>query len=154
MTDGAPGVPSSSHELLSQQGVAGGYQFSSVNCPGEPSLLGDILLVPTGGGGGYGDVLERDPEAVMQDLRDGLTTHWAAENVYDVVYERDTLRVDRGATEAARKAARQARLKRGKPLAEFEAEWSKKSPPEPALQFYGAWPHPSKGPPPGPPGMG
>ncbi|MFQ5342032.1 MAG: hydantoinase B/oxoprolinase family protein [Anaerolineae bacterium] len=154
MAEGAPAVPGSIGELLGQQAVEGGYQFSSVNCPGEPSLAGDILLVPTGGGAGYGDVLERDPEAVMQDLREGLTTHWASENVYHVVYDPETLQVDTEATEAAREAARQDRLRRGKPLAEFEAEWSQKSPPEPALRFYGAWPHPSEGPPPGPPGMG
>lgn len=150
MAEGLSSVPGSSEELLGRREVAGGYQFSSVNCPGEPSLAGDILLVPTGGGGGYGDVLERDPEAVMQDLREGLTTHWAAETVYHIVYDPDTLRVDAEATEAARAAARQARLQRGKPLVEFEAEWSRQSPPEPALRSYGAWPHPSEG----PPGMG
>lgn len=90
----------------------------------------------------------------MQDLREGLTTHWTAENVYHIVYDPDILWVDAEATEAARAAARQARLQRGKPLVEFEAEWSRQSPPEPALRCYGAWPHPSEGPPPGPPGMG
>ena len=36
-----------------------------------PLREGDIVRCYTGGGGGYGDPLERDPEAVLADLADG-----------------------------------------------------------------------------------
>jgi len=35
-------------------------------------MNGDTFYVPVGGGAGYGDALERDPQAVMDDLRNGL----------------------------------------------------------------------------------
>src|SRR5690606_21353732 len=41
----------------------------------------------TGGGGGYGDPLERDPERVRWDVQYGYVTPQAAEAVYGVVLE-------------------------------------------------------------------
>jgi N-methylhydantoinase B len=35
-----------------------------------------VLVVETGGGGGYGDPSERDPEAVVNDLADGYYSSW------------------------------------------------------------------------------
>jgi acetophenone carboxylase len=63
-----------------------------------------------------------------------------AENIYQVVWDPQRRRVDFAATEERRAAERQARLARGKPYAEFEAEWSQKRPPEEILAFYGSWP--------------
>jgi N-methylhydantoinase B len=36
----------------------------------------------TGGGGGFGDAAERDPEAVRADVRNGHVTPTAAREVY------------------------------------------------------------------------
>jgi len=54
-----------------------------------------------------------------------------------------TLEADLQATERAREEERQDRIKRGKPYAEFEKEWTTKKPPEEALKCYGTWPDPS-----------
>ena len=103
------------------------------------------LSVPVGGGGGYGDVLERDPEMVIKDLGNGMATHWAAENLYKVAYDESTLRFDTEKTRKLREEARKERLRRGKPYDEFEAEWAKLRPPDEAIKYFGTYPHPSEG---------
>ena len=76
-------------------------------------------MISQGSGGGYGDVLERDPEAVMADVEAGYLSGETAREIYFVVYDPDTLAVDAAATQAARDAERQARLRRGRPYGEF-----------------------------------
>jgi hypothetical protein len=44
-------------------------------------------------GGGFGDPLERDPERVRADVRDGYVSLAAAERDYGVVLDPDTLAV-------------------------------------------------------------
>ncbi|EFK11360.1 hydantoinase B/oxoprolinase [delta proteobacterium NaphS2] len=131
----------------------GQVQLHNITMAIQPLLNGDTFYLPVGGGAGYGDVLERDPNDILRDLKDGMMSHWAARNVYKIVYDENTLRLDAEKTEETREAARRERLQRGKPFDEFEAQWRDLRPPEEALQFYGAYPHPSEGPPPGPPGM-
>ena len=48
--------------------------------------------------------------------------------------------VDAPETEWRRASERQARLARGRPYAEFEAEWLQRKPPEEILANYGSWP--------------
>jgi N-methylhydantoinase B len=43
----------------------------------------------TGGGGGYGNPMERDPEAVLADVRDDYVSREAAKEVYGVVVTED-----------------------------------------------------------------
>ncbi len=44
---------------------------------------GDYLEIRTaGGGGGYGDPMQRDPEAVRRDLENGLITESYAKKHY------------------------------------------------------------------------
>ena len=81
---------------------------------------------------------------VMEDLRAKALTHWAAENVYKVAYNRETLKVDIEGTGRLREAERENRLARGKPCHEFVEEWSKKRPHPQALKFYGTWPDAQK----------
>ena len=57
-----------------------------------------------------------------------------------MIWDETTRRVDRAATDAARKDELSARKKRGKPFDAFNAEWSKKKPPEEILEYYGTWP--------------
>lgn len=64
---------------------------------------GDTVVIKTGGGGGWGDPLERDPEAVAQDVRDGSISRARAEARYAVVLDNE-LMLD-GAATAARRAA-------------------------------------------------
>jgi N-methylhydantoinase B/oxoprolinase/acetone carboxylase alpha subunit len=111
----------------------------------QPFKNGETLYLQMAGGAGYGDVLERDPAAVMKDLRDGRTTHWVARNIYKVEYDEQTLRLDPVRTAELREQARAERKRRGRPYAEFEAEWLKLKPSEQAIKHYGTYPDPSVG---------
>jgi N-methylhydantoinase B len=61
---------------------------------------GDVLCVLTGGGGGYGDPLERPPEVVLLDVLDGKVSRAAARGSYGVVIEAE--QVDEVATRRLR----------------------------------------------------
>jgi hypothetical protein len=101
---------------------------------------GDLVLGFAASGPGYGDVLERAPGMVMADLAEEAISHRTARDVYKVVYREDNLVVDVEATELARKAEREARIARGRPYAEWEADWARRRPPAELLRYYGAWP--------------
>jgi N-methylhydantoinase B len=87
--------------------------------------IGDSLLAPgewirgiEAGGGGYGDPLQRDPEAVLDDVLERWVTREAADAVYGVVLEPDRDRavglvLDARATEARRAELREARAAAG-----------------------------------------
>jgi hypothetical protein len=76
--------------------------------------------------------------------RDGMTTHWAARNVYRIACDENTLRLDAAGTEAMRAETRSERLRRAKPYEEFEKEWRKLRLPEQAIRYYGTYPNPSE----------
>jgi N-methylhydantoinase B len=59
---------------------------------------GEVLVNNTGGGGGYGDPLERDPERVAADVRNGFVSVEAAGREYGVVVDPSTFEVDAAAT--------------------------------------------------------
>ncbi|MFO8116178.1 MAG: hydantoinase B/oxoprolinase family protein [Halorubrum sp.] len=61
----------------------------------------DVVSVQTPGGGGYGDPLERDPQTVLADVRDGKVSAAKAEAEYGVVVDDDG--VDAAATTALRR---------------------------------------------------
>jgi len=62
---------------------------------------GDRLIIEMPGGGGYGDPMTRDPEAVATDVRLGLVSAEAAANEYGVVVTDDG-KVDAQATAGRR----------------------------------------------------
>jgi N-methylhydantoinase B len=62
---------------------------------------GDRLIIEMPGGGGYGDPMTRDPEAVATDVRLGLVSAEAAANDYGVVVTDDG-KVDAQATAGRR----------------------------------------------------
>jgi len=70
----------------------------------------------------------------------GWSLNGAAEHVYQVVWDPQRRRVDAAATERRRADERQARIARGRPYEEFEAEWLQRKPPEEILTWYGSWP--------------
>ncbi|MCZ7664510.1 MAG: hydantoinase B/oxoprolinase family protein [Thermoleophilia bacterium] len=63
---------------------------------------GDILRIESPCGGGYGDALERDPEAVLKDFLDELFDAEHAQQYYGVVIDEDMLVVDTSATSRLR----------------------------------------------------
>src|ERR1700730_132875 len=46
---------------------------------------GDAYMMQSGGGGGFGDPMEREPELVAEDVREGYVSSTVAHNVYGVV---------------------------------------------------------------------
>jgi N-methylhydantoinase B len=66
-----------------------------------PLEAGSVVVLETGGGGGFGDPLERDPQRVRVDVVDGYVTPVAAERDYGVVIG-DAADVDEDATRRLR----------------------------------------------------
>jgi N-methylhydantoinase B len=65
---------------------------------------GDVLRITTPGGGGFGDPCERNPDAVLKDVREGKVSRAAAERIYRVVLSNDRHTIDRQATQRLRRA--------------------------------------------------
>ena len=99
---------------------------------------GEVYMICQGSGGGYGDVLERDPNAVIADVEAGYISPDSARDIYHVAFDERTLAIDEDATIAARDSERAARMERGRPYAEFMADWTTAQPPE-AVPYYGSW---------------
>lgn len=86
-----------------EAGEAGrGAEFNTAKLTNLTVAAGDVLMVITASGGGYGDPLERDPELVRQDVWNERVSIDAAAWLYGVVIDPDTFEVDEAATEKAR----------------------------------------------------
>jgi len=72
---------------------------------GRSLRRGDRLRMLTGGGGGYGSPLERDPERVRRDVLSGYVSTEGAYRDYGVVIDPGSLEVDSEQTTAVRAAA-------------------------------------------------
>jgi N-methylhydantoinase B len=72
---------------------------------------GDVLYMRVASGGGYGDPLEREPELVRQDFKNGLISRESARSIYGAVIDEADGKVDLAATRDLRKALREAELK-------------------------------------------
>ena len=75
----------------------------AVNSKGTVALEpGGIFSVQTAGGGGYGPPVEREPEAVLADVRSGKNSLARARDGYGVIIDPATWTIDEAATAAAR----------------------------------------------------
>lgn len=72
----------------------------------EQMKPGEVLTNCSGGGGGWGDPLDRDPEMVLRDVVDEYVSNESALNHYGVVIETASMTVNRQATESLRKRKR------------------------------------------------
>ncbi len=125
--------------VMNEQPFKGGvYQTAHMGLQFDVSKEGELYMISQGSGGGYGDILERDPELVMADLQHDRITDKVASEIYAVVYQPDTFVVDKDKTVALRNQRRQDRLKRGKPYKEFVAEFVTSEPPK-DLWYFGSW---------------
>ncbi|MGH7093327.1 MAG: hypothetical protein ACREFB_07325, partial [Stellaceae bacterium] len=70
---------------------------------------GDLFRHEVAGAGGWGDPLERDPAAVLRDVRNEFVSEKSARADYGVVFAGTPLAVDRAATDALRRELRAAR---------------------------------------------
>jgi len=130
-------IPSSYHELASSKQV----KFKATQFVSEDFFMnGDGVANGSGSSGGYGDVLERDPELAMDDVRKQITSPWAARNVYHVSFDEETLEVHHSETEKLRSQERERRKKQGKFFDEFIKEWLAKKPSDEIIRSYGPWP--------------
>ena len=68
-----------------------------------PVVANDVIRLVTPGGGGWGDPLERDIEAVRMDVVRRLVSHGSAECEYGVVMDSNTHSVDESATTELRR---------------------------------------------------
>lgn len=133
-------IPTDLHTMVNERSIQGDYECDDYCHTVQLVQRGDIVVDVTSGGPGYGDVLERDPLAVMEDIRKGVISHRTARNVYLVAYNQETLDVDYATTSQLRKQELEARKTRGVPYAEFVKRWQEKRPPDEALIRYGSWP--------------
>jgi N-methylhydantoinase B len=100
---GSPGAPSENY----------------MNPDGENRLLpskltmtikkGEVFRHVLAGAGGWGDPLERDPAAVLRDVRNELLSPMKAEADYGVVVDLAQWKVDEAATKRRRDEIRKAR---------------------------------------------
>ncbi len=81
------GLPSMPHGLTLRRKKDGTDTWMGAIFSDVPIAEGDWFSRPTAGGGGYGDPLERDPEAVKEDVADDLVSIRRAGMDYGVVIE-------------------------------------------------------------------
>lgn len=96
LEQGRPGRPA--HFILDPEG-------KPKRLPSKVSIVvpkGGRVSVQTPGGGGYGSPLERDPAAVVRDVRDGKVSTRVAREVYGVIFNARTWLVDEQETKAMR----------------------------------------------------
>jgi N-methylhydantoinase B len=74
-----------------------------------PLQQGDVVLMETSGGGGFGDPLDRAPERVVADVKEGYVTAAAAQAIYGVVAGDSAL--DAVAIERQRETLRARRIR-------------------------------------------
>jgi N-methylhydantoinase B len=77
---------------------------------GHPISKGEAVVLRAAGGGGYGDPLQRDPDRVAHDVREGYVSATAARALYGVALDENT-EANEGATRALRDKLRAARFK-------------------------------------------
>ena len=104
-------------------GLYGGYpgkpSWNYLNPDRENRLLeskftmtiqrGDVFRHEVAGAGGWGDPLERDPAAVLKDVRNEMISLHAAADDYGVIINAPTWAVDAAATQRRRTSIRAAR---------------------------------------------
>jgi N-methylhydantoinase B/oxoprolinase/acetone carboxylase alpha subunit len=143
MARGEKNIPTSPEEIIRTRIIKGDYALPSSATARPPRVAYEGSLSAGGGaagGQGYGDVLEREPQAVVDDIRNEIISDWTASNVYHVAYDVETWTADPEKTQALRKLEHEKRLRLALSYDEFEMEWLKKRPAEDQLVYYGSWP--------------
>ncbi|MEE2971246.1 MAG: hydantoinase B/oxoprolinase family protein [Pseudomonadota bacterium] len=80
----------------------GEHDFREMDSARHPVPVNSEVIVRTGGGGGWGNPLERNPDSVRKDVAEGLVSIGAARRDYGVVLDEVDLTIDHSATEIQR----------------------------------------------------
>lgn len=88
--------------------LPGEKAFKWITGANVPVPLNSLAIVRTGGGGGWGDPLERDAALVAADAAEGLISRRAAHELYGVVL-RGSMSLDESATQRLRDRLRSRR---------------------------------------------
>ncbi|QHS09278.1 hydantoinase B/oxoprolinase family protein [Sinimarinibacterium sp. NLF-5-8] len=130
-------------ELMNTQPFEGAtYSTHDMGMTFELAAPGELYMMCQGSGGGYGDVLLRDPELVIKDIEEDLISHETARDIYKIAFDAETLSLQPQQTRQLRDAERLARLARGIPFDEFVKTWVTPEPPE-HLPLMGCWNDPA-----------
>ncbi len=84
----AGGAPARPGSIWINPDTAGARQLPT-RYADYPLKQGDVFRLETPGGGGHGDPFARDPERVLDDVREGIVSPEAAERDYGIVLARD-----------------------------------------------------------------
>lgn len=90
-------------------------EFKSTDASQHLVPAGSEVIVRTGGGGGWGNPLDRDPELVRADVLEGLVSRERAQQEYGVVLQGLVVNLDRAATERLRDEMRAAAVAASQP---------------------------------------
>lgn len=110
-------IPYTVDELTKYLG--GEYIPGPAAIPVRESKHGDMLIHAAVGGPGLGDPIERDPEAIVSDIRNKEVTLGVAEKVYSVAIDPKTLEIDYEKTKSLRGEKKKQRLSQGIPAQEL-----------------------------------
>ncbi len=124
--------------LMNEQKIPGGTYSTQGAMNFELCEQGELYMICQGAGGGYGDVLDRDPQMVIKDIEEELLSPETAREIYKVAFDSSNLVLDLEETEKLRDQERQARIKRGIPYDEFVKDWVRDEPAE-GLPYMGSW---------------
>lgn len=129
----------SMERVMNEQPFEGGtYSTYHMGLQFDIAQEGELYMIAQGAGGGYGDVLERDPELVVEDLQLDRISEQVARDIYRISWNPETFVVDVEQTEQLRADERRARIKRSKPYAEFVKEFVTEEPPT-DVPYFGSW---------------
>jgi N-methylhydantoinase B len=111
------GLPSTPHGLWLKRKNAKAAEWLGAVFSDEPIASGDVFERSSGGGGGLGDPLKRDPKSVMRDVEDDYVSVARAKMDYGVVLklvdaDLAEYSIDAKATKAARAKHKKERLSR------------------------------------------
>ena len=118
--------------------VGGKYTTDHMGLQFDVANDGELYMISQGAGGGYGDPLEREPNAVIKDVELNRISAKVVHDIFAVAYDPKSYVIDEAKTKTLRAEARAARLKRGKPYAEFVKSFVTPEPPKDLL-YYGSW---------------
>jgi N-methylhydantoinase B len=92
------GQPALANKVSVQRADGRLEEFANGKIPGLMLHAGDAYWSEAGGGGGYGNPLERPAAQVQLDVAEGYVSVGAARDVYGIVLDAATLQLDQAAT--------------------------------------------------------